>query len=52
MSPTQDTHGLTARRMHHELDRGGDREVVLARFVSQLGTEDERVLRELLEADG
>jgi predicted transcriptional regulator len=49
-SPAQDTHGLTARRMHLELDKDSNREVVLARFISQLGTEDERVLRELLEA--
>jgi predicted transcriptional regulator len=48
-SPAQDRHGLTARRMHHELDKDTDREVVLARFVSQLSAEDERVLRELLE---
>lgn len=49
-SPAQDAPGLTARRMHHELDKDSDREVVLARFVSQLGPEDERVLRELLES--
>jgi predicted transcriptional regulator len=50
-SPTQDAHGLTALRMHHELDKDSDRETVLARFVSQLGPEDERVLKELLDAD-
>jgi predicted transcriptional regulator len=50
-SPTQDAHGLTARRMHHELDKDSARDVVLARFVSQLSAEDERVLRDLLEAD-
>jgi predicted transcriptional regulator len=49
-APTQDAHGLTARRMHHELDEDSDREMVLARFVSQLSTEDEQVLRTLLEA--
>jgi predicted transcriptional regulator len=49
-SPTQDTHGLTARRMHHELDKDSDRDVVLARFVSQLSADDERTLKELLEA--
>ncbi|MFJ4919531.1 BlaI/MecI/CopY family transcriptional regulator [Streptomyces sp. NPDC088725] len=48
-APTQDAPGLTARRMHHELDRDTDRETVLARFVSQLSTEDERVLKDLLE---
>ncbi|WP_374118389.1 BlaI/MecI/CopY family transcriptional regulator [Streptomyces sp. 8L] len=47
----QDRQGLTARRMHRELDRDADREVVLARFVSQLGPEDERILRELLETE-
>ncbi|MES9524392.1 BlaI/MecI/CopY family transcriptional regulator [Streptomyces capoamus] len=47
-----DAHGLTARRMHSELDRDDDRETVLARFVAQLSPDDERVLRDLLEADG
>ncbi|MFE9725741.1 BlaI/MecI/CopY family transcriptional regulator [Streptomyces sp. NPDC005794] len=47
--PVQDTHGLTARRMHHELDKDNDRQSVLARFVSDLGPEDERILRDLLE---
>lgn len=50
--PVQDAHGLTARRMHSELDRDTDRETVLARFVAQLGPEDERILRELLEPGG
>ncbi|WP_445527674.1 BlaI/MecI/CopY family transcriptional regulator [Streptomyces cyslabdanicus] len=48
--PVQDAHGLTARRMHSELDRDTDRETVLARFVAQLGPDDERVLRDLLES--
>ena len=48
----QDAHGLTARRMHSELDRDTDRETVLARFVAQLSPADERVLRDLLESDG
>jgi len=48
--PVQDAHGLTARRMHSELDRGSDRHTVLARFVSQLSEDDERVLRDLLES--
>jgi len=51
-SATQDAHGLTALRMHHELDRDSDRETVLARFVSQLSAEDEQVLRQVLEAGG
>ncbi|MFE9613912.1 BlaI/MecI/CopY family transcriptional regulator [Streptomyces sp. NPDC006012] len=47
--PVQDAQGLTARRMHTELDRDGDRQTVLARFVAQLSPDDERVLRDLLE---
>ncbi|MEU6576880.1 BlaI/MecI/CopY family transcriptional regulator [Streptomyces sp. NPDC046805] len=47
--PVQDAQGLTARRMHTELDRDADRETVLARFVAQLSADDERVLRDLLE---
>ncbi|WEO99229.1 BlaI/MecI/CopY family transcriptional regulator [Streptomyces sp. FXJ1.172] len=47
----QDAQGLTARRMHSELDRDKDRETVLARFVAQLSPDDERVLRDLLEPD-
>ncbi|MGY3684973.1 BlaI/MecI/CopY family transcriptional regulator [Streptomyces sp. TE33382] len=50
--PVQDTHGVTARRMHHELDKDTDRHTVLARFVSDLGPEDERILRDLLGGDG
>ncbi|MDT0463754.1 BlaI/MecI/CopY family transcriptional regulator [Streptomyces gibsoniae] len=48
--PVQDAHGLTARRMHTELDRDSDRQTVLARFVAQLSEDDERVLRDLLES--
>ncbi|MFJ9416358.1 BlaI/MecI/CopY family transcriptional regulator [Streptomyces sp. NPDC101227] len=52
-SPIQDSAGLTARRMRSELDKQGDRGTALARFVSQLTSEDERLLRSLLdEADG
>ncbi|MFD8482156.1 BlaI/MecI/CopY family transcriptional regulator [Kitasatospora sp. NPDC059673] len=48
-TPTvQDADGLAARRMRTELDRGRDRSTVLARFVSDLSGEDERLLRELL----
>ncbi|MEU1708833.1 BlaI/MecI/CopY family transcriptional regulator [Streptomyces sp. NPDC005706] len=47
--PVQDAQGLTARRMHTELDRDTDRETVLARFVAQLSPGDERILRDLLE---
>jgi predicted transcriptional regulator len=49
--PVQDAQGLTARRMHTELDRDTDRETVLARFVAQLDPDDEQLLRQLLEAD-
>lgn len=38
--------------MHHELDKDTDRQTVLARFVSDLGPEDERLLRDLLEGGG
>ncbi|MER5517370.1 BlaI/MecI/CopY family transcriptional regulator [Streptomyces sp. NPDC002763] len=48
--PVQDAQGLTAKRMHSELDRDSDRETVLARFVAQLSPDDERVLRSLLDA--
>ncbi|MGW0615600.1 BlaI/MecI/CopY family transcriptional regulator [Streptomyces sp. NPDC002788] len=49
--PVQDAPGLTARRMHTELDRDADRETVLARFVAQLGPDDEQLLRQLLDGD-
>ncbi|MFF2852412.1 BlaI/MecI/CopY family transcriptional regulator [Streptomyces sp. NPDC058001] len=51
-APSQDRHGLTARRMHAELDKDADRHTVLARFVSELNTEDEQVLRDLLGSVG
>ncbi|MFF2352282.1 BlaI/MecI/CopY family transcriptional regulator [Kitasatospora sp. NPDC058115] len=43
-----DPAGLAARRMHAELGRESDRSTVLARFVSDLSAEDERLLRDLL----
>ncbi|MFB7473749.1 BlaI/MecI/CopY family transcriptional regulator [Kitasatospora sp. NPDC056184] len=43
-----DPAGLAARRMHAELGREADRSTVLARFVSDLSAEDERLLRDLL----
>ncbi|MFD4554611.1 BlaI/MecI/CopY family transcriptional regulator [Streptomyces sp. NPDC058469] len=49
--PVQDAPGLTARRMHTELDRNTDRETVLARFVAQLTPGDEQLLRRLLDCD-
>ncbi|WP_406100413.1 BlaI/MecI/CopY family transcriptional regulator [Streptomyces sp. NBC_01013] len=48
-TPTEDAAGLTARRMHSELGKEQDRSTVLARFVSQLTDEDERLLRDLLD---
>src|SRR6476661_5097586 len=39
---------VTARRMSRLLDAGPDRAGVLARFVADLGPEDERLLTELL----
>lgn len=50
-TPTEDAAGLTARRMHSELGKERDRSTVLARFVSQLTDEDERLLRDLLDGD-
>ncbi|MEV7732908.1 MULTISPECIES: BlaI/MecI/CopY family transcriptional regulator [unclassified Streptomyces] len=47
--PVADSHGLTARRMHQELDQDHDRSTVLARFVEGLGPDDEAELRRLLE---
>jgi hypothetical protein len=35
--------------MHAELDKDEDRGTVLARFVSELSTEDEQMLRALLD---
>ncbi|GES32148.1 BlaI/MecI/CopY family transcriptional regulator [Streptomyces angustmyceticus] len=49
-SPIQDSAGLTARRMRSELDKQDDRNTALARFVSQLTSEDEQLLRTLLDA--
>lgn len=46
-----DTSTLTARRMRRLLDHGVDRESVLARFVSELGPEDGRLLAQLLEQE-
>jgi predicted transcriptional regulator len=47
-TPTEDAAGLTARRMHSEMEKENDRSAVLARFVSQLNNQDEQVLRDLL----
>ncbi|MEV8036889.1 BlaI/MecI/CopY family transcriptional regulator [Streptomyces sp. NPDC002742] len=50
--PVADSHGLTARRMHRELDQDGDRSRVLARFVEGLSPEDEVELKRLLGEGG
>ncbi|PWK64468.1 putative transcriptional regulator [Streptomyces sp. CG 926] len=51
--PVEDSHGLAARRMHRELDGGGgDRGLVLARFVKGLTAHDEAELRRLLDEEG
>ncbi|WP_328535740.1 BlaI/MecI/CopY family transcriptional regulator [Streptomyces sp. NBC_00344] len=47
-TPTEDSPGLTARRMHTELEKEEDRSTVLARFVSRLSSDDEQLLRTLL----
>jgi predicted transcriptional regulator len=41
---------LTARQMTRVLDRGANRAEALARFVADLGPDDERLLAELLHA--
>jgi predicted transcriptional regulator len=48
--PVSDEPGLAARRMRQVLDAEANRQQVLARFVSDLSDEDERVLRRLLES--
>lgn len=48
-APAQDSPGLTARRMHAELDKDDDRGTALARFVSNLSPTDEETLRDPLE---
>ncbi|MEV5236252.1 BlaI/MecI/CopY family transcriptional regulator [Streptomyces pseudogriseolus] len=47
-----DQAGLAARRMRKVLDSESDREAVLASFVTGLGPDDERLLRELLRPAG
>ncbi|MFR9797353.1 BlaI/MecI/CopY family transcriptional regulator [Streptomyces sp. MS06] len=46
--PARDEASHTARRMHSLLGGGADRQAVLARFVSELSAQDERVLQQLL----
>ncbi|MFF5662849.1 BlaI/MecI/CopY family transcriptional regulator [Streptomyces griseofuscus] len=46
--PVRDEASHTAQRMHSLLKGGSDREAVLARFVSELSEQDERLLHQLL----
>ncbi|NEC85288.1 BlaI/MecI/CopY family transcriptional regulator [Streptomyces sp. SID12501] len=46
--PVADQAGLAAHKMRRVLDNEGDRQAVLASFVTSLGPDDERLLRELL----
>lgn len=50
-TPVADAPGLAARTMRQALDAGPDRESVLTRFVDDLSTDDEQLLRRLLGAD-
>ncbi|MEH0423061.1 BlaI/MecI/CopY family transcriptional regulator [Streptomyces sp. B21-083] len=47
-APVRDEASDTALRMHTLLERGTDREAVLARFVSELSQEEEQLLHRLL----
>lgn len=49
--PVDDRAGLAAAGMRTMLDGGGDRAAVLARFVSELSAEDERLLERLLRGE-
>jgi predicted transcriptional regulator len=51
-APVFDEPGLAAQRMRMVLDGEADREQVIARFVSQLSTQDENLLRSLLREHG
>ncbi|WP_435210616.1 BlaI/MecI/CopY family transcriptional regulator [Streptomyces sp. bgisy034] len=51
-TPASDQAGLATHRMRRVLDAESDREAVLASFVTGLGPDDERLLRELLPQSG
>ncbi|GAA2538693.1 MULTISPECIES: BlaI/MecI/CopY family transcriptional regulator [Streptomyces] len=51
-TPASDHAGLAAHKMRKVLDAESDREAVLASFVTGLGPDDERLLRELLGRPG
>jgi predicted transcriptional regulator len=48
-TPASDEAGLAAHKMRKVLDAESDREAVLASFVTGLGPDDERLLRDLLD---
>ncbi|MER7790306.1 BlaI/MecI/CopY family transcriptional regulator [Streptomyces sp. NPDC097640] len=50
--PTADHAGLAALKMHRVLDAERDRKAVLASFITALPTDDERLLRDLLDQTG
>ncbi|MGD3112597.1 BlaI/MecI/CopY family transcriptional regulator [Streptomyces sp. YGL11-2] len=50
-APLRDEAGHAAAGMRDLLERGGDRAAVLARFVSDLPAEDEKLLEQLLRGD-
>jgi predicted transcriptional regulator len=50
-APVTDEDGFAARRMRGVLDERPDREAVLARFVNELSSADEDLLRHLLGPD-
>lgn len=47
-SPVRDEAGHAAAGMRDLLEHGGDRAAILARFVSELPAEDEKLLEQLL----
>ncbi|OIJ92194.1 CopY family transcriptional regulator [Streptomyces sp. MUSC 14] len=50
-APVDDQAGHAAAGMHSLLDEGGDRAAVLARFVSDLSSDDEQLLEQLLHGE-
>jgi predicted transcriptional regulator len=50
-TPATDSPGLTARHMHQVMANNPDRRAVLARFLDDLSTSDEQLLRQLLPPD-
>ncbi|MFG2628123.1 BlaI/MecI/CopY family transcriptional regulator [Streptomyces sp. NPDC048473] len=50
-APATDEPGFAARRMHRAMEEVADRETVLTRFVDDLSSGDEALLRRLLGGD-